>query len=110
MLQTSSPEAHAEIAPEHDRRRPYVGQVILFHARDPISTVWPPTKPYPAVVMQLDRDDHDRIDLLMFGGPGVLDRHYVPRKTDQNCADSWSFTDWDEKNYHPQVEARSDGD
>ena len=114
-LATSNPEAVAtEIDPGHDRRKPYVGQVVLFHPRIGMGQI------APAVVLQVNDDDHvDLCVILGASGPATVSLnmagvvahraanmlsgviyHSVPRGNEQNTNDVWAFNDHDRKHYH----------
>jgi hypothetical protein len=114
MLSTSSPEAFEEITMgSHDRRKPYVGQMVLFHLRPGgrgsiVNNQNRTTR--PAMVMGVGEGGY--VDLVVFYGTAqhpnlgkVLDcddRENVPRRSEQNPVESWSFNDHDEQ--HHQAE------
>jgi hypothetical protein len=99
MLRTSNPTAVAEeIDPGRDYRRPYKGQRVLYHSRPGEGRAGKFTE--IADVINVEDDDH--VELLVILGPNDFHaRLNVPRRTDQNPFNSWSFTEYDQEHYRP---------
>jgi hypothetical protein len=92
MLRTTNPEAAGE--GDHDRRRPYQGQSVIFHGNDRRAG----RTDAIADVMFVHDDDH--VDLLIkYDADDFMRREKIPRKTDQNNINCWSFNDYDEQHY-----------
>jgi hypothetical protein len=98
MLATTNPAALAEIDPTRDRRVPYQGQIVLFHARPGEGRGGRFVS--PAIVMGIEDEDHIEL-LILYAADDAVNRWKIPRRTDQNPYNSWSFTEWDEKHYQP---------
>jgi hypothetical protein len=86
----------AEIDPGRDRRRPYAGQIVLFHQRPGESRAGKPSS--PAIVTRVDDDDHVEL-MIVYAADDFHTRWSVPRKTEQNPINSWTFNEHDERHY-----------
>ena len=98
MLRTSSPEAYAAIDPSYDRRAPYVGQTVVFHHRPGESRTGKPTA--PAVVTEVQGEDHVEL-VIIYPADDFRTCWNVPRRSDQNPINCWTFNQWDEEHYRP---------
>lgn len=96
MLKTTNPSAVAEADPSSDRRVPYVGQAVLFHARPGEGRAGRVVS--PALVLRVEDDDHADL-LIIYDADDFIVRQKIPRKTDQNNINAWSFNEHDQKNY-----------
>ena len=98
LLATSNPEAVAEIDPNRDRRAPYQGQSLVYHCRPgegrggKITAV--------ALCTRVEDDDHVEL-LIIYAADDFITKWKIPRKTDQNNVNCWSFNDYDEEHYQP---------
>jgi hypothetical protein len=97
MLRTQNPEAAAAID-DSDHRPPYVGQIVLYHARPGEARMG--RQVAPGTVMAVQDEDHIDV-LIIYDADDFIFRQKLPRKTDQNPFNAWSFTDRDEKFYRP---------
>lgn len=98
MLATTNPGAVDEIDANRDRRRPYVGQRVIYHSRPGESRFGR----QQAIADVLHIVDDDMVELLVtYAADDSLIRVNIPRRTDQNPFNSWSFTEYDEENYLP---------
>lgn len=88
MLATTNPEAMAEIDPAKDRRAPFVGQWVLFHTRPGEGRGG--LMVTPALVMHVHDEDHADL-LITWGQEDEIERRKIPRKTEQNNINCWSF-------------------
>lgn len=100
MLKTTNPEAAGEADPDRDRRIPYVGQSVVFHARPGENRGGKSCA--PALVMKVQDDDHIEVTIV-WAADDFLTRWNVPRKTEQNPVNAWSFNEWDDKHYQPNA-------
>jgi hypothetical protein len=98
LLRTHNPDAVDDNA-EYDRRRPYVSQSVVF---------WP--RPgegrsgrfqTAAIVTDIHDDDHVSL-LIIWDADDFIQRRNVPRKTEQNNVNAWTFNEHDEIHYHPE--------
>lgn len=101
MLKTTNPAAIAEIDAQRDRRVPYEGQWLIFHMRPGEGRAGKLRA--PAVVTRVEDEEHVEL-IIYFAADDAINRWKIPRKSDQNPVNAWSFTDWDEKNYRPVTE------
>lgn len=98
MLRSTNPAAVNEIDPTRDRRRPYEGQRVIFHSRPGEARMGKQR----AIADVLTVEDDDHVELLIhYAADDALVRWKIPRKTDQNPFNSWSFNEWDEIHYQP---------
>lgn len=96
MLATTNPQAVGELEPSRDHRSAYVGQWVIFHTRPGEGRGG--TMTTPALVLRIHDEDH--VDLLIkWGQEDEIERQKIPRKTDQNNFNAWSFNADDEFNY-----------
>ena len=96
MLRTTNPAAAGEIDPGRDRRVPYVGQWVIYHCRP--GEGFQGRLEAPAIVINVEDDDH--IEIVIFrAGDDTITRFKVPRRTDQNTFNCWSFNEWDDRHY-----------
>lgn len=102
MLATTNPEAMAEYQ-NKDRRIPYVGQWLVFHTRPGEGRAGSMTA--PALVLRIHDEDHVDI-LIKWGQEDEIERQKIPRKTDQNNFNAWSFNAHDEINYRDDSPVR----
>lgn len=100
MLRSTNPEAAGELELDRDRRVPYVGQAVVYHLRPGEGRGGKSFA--PALVTRVEDDDHVEL-LIMFAADDFLTRWKIPRKTDQNPVNAWTFNDWDEKHYQPDA-------
>lgn len=98
MLRTTNPASVDEIDPVKDRRPPYVGQLVLFHGRPGEARMGKLVA--PAIVTTVEDDDHVEL-LIMYAADDSLMRWKIPRQTDQNRFNCWSFTEHDQEHYKP---------
>lgn len=99
MLSSTNPAAVNEIDPNRDRRRPFVGQRVLFHSRPGEARMVRMGKA-TAIADVLNVEDDDHVELLIhYAADDALVRWKIPRRTDQNPFNSWSFNDYDELYY-----------
>jgi hypothetical protein len=98
MLRSTNPAAVNEIDPHKDRRRPYQNQQVLFHARPGEARMGRAVA--NAEVLNVEDDDHVEL-LIKYAADDSIVRFKIPRKTDQNPFNSWSFNAWDDKHYKP---------
>jgi|SRR5882672_1260696 len=96
MLKSTNPAAVNEIDPDHDRRVPYQGQRVLFHSRPGEGRSGKMTA--IADVMAVEDDDHCEL-LIHYAADDAIVRWKIPRRTEQNPYNSWSFTEQDDKHY-----------
>jgi hypothetical protein len=96
MLRSTNPAAVNEIDPHRDHRRPYLGQRVIFHSR-PGEGRMGKTEAI-ADVIGIEDDDHVEI-LINYAADDAIVRWKIPRRTEQNPFNSWSFTEHDERNY-----------
>lgn len=97
LLATTNPAAAAEFQ-NRDLRRPYEGQSVIFHARPGEGRGGRTT----AVGLVLRVEDDDNVDIIIIhDADDFIVRNKIPRKTDQNNVNCWSFNDYDERNYDP---------
>jgi len=98
MLRTVNPEAAAEsegLNPR-DRRVPYVGQSVLFHSRPGEGRMGKMIA--PALITEVI--DEDTVELLIiYAADDFLMRMRIPRKTEQNNINCWSYNAHDEEHY-----------
>jgi hypothetical protein len=98
MMRSVNPDAVDEIDPNRDRRRPYVGQSVIFHARPGEARMGKLAA--PAIVTAVEDDDHVELLAIYAAEDSVL-RLKIPRKTEQNPFNAWSFNDYDQDHYRP---------
>lgn len=98
MLATTNPAAVAEIEGNKDRRKPYEGQVVIFHMRPGEGRGG--RMQAPAIVTRVEDDDHVEL-LVLFAADDFISRWKIPRRTEQNPYNSWAFNAHDESNYTP---------
>jgi hypothetical protein len=96
MLRSTNPAAVNEIDPHRDHRRPYLGQRVIFHSR-PGEGRMGKTEAI-ADVIGIEDDDHVEI-LIHYAADDAIVRWKIPRRTEQNPFNSWSFTEHDQENY-----------
>lgn len=96
MLKTTNPEAAGAMDPARDQRVPYVGQTVIYHARPGESRGGKSLA--PAMVTRVEDDDHIEA-MIIWAADDFITRWKIPRKTEQNPINAWSWTDWDEKHY-----------
>src|SRR5882672_11008036 len=96
MLKSTNPAAVNEIDPDHDRRVPYQGQRVLFHSRPGEGRSGKMTA--IADVMAVEDDDHCEL-LIHYAADDAIVRWKIPRRTEQNPFNSWSFTEDDDVHY-----------
>lgn len=96
MLKTTNPEAAGAMEPDRDRRVPYVGQAVIYHARPGESRGGKSLA--PAMVTRVEDDDHIEA-MIIWAADDFITRWKIPRKTEQNPINAWSFSEWDEKTY-----------
>jgi hypothetical protein len=102
MLRTTNPDVVKELDPNRDMRSPYVGQMVLFHARP--GEAYGGYQVLPALVIRVLDEDH--IDLRVEGPDESIFRINIPRKNDQNIFHAWTFTAHDEEHYLRQKPAQ----
>jgi hypothetical protein len=93
MLRSTNPAAVNEIDPDRDRRVPYQGQRVLFHSRPGEGRSGKMTA--IADVMAVEDDDHCEL-LIHYAADDAIVRWKIPRRTEQNPFNSWSFTEYDQ--------------
>jgi hypothetical protein len=98
MLRTTNPAAVDEIDPGKDRRRAYVGQTVIYHGRPGEARMGKLST--PALVVRVEDDDHIEI-IVRYAAEDALDRWKVPRRTEQNPFNCWSFNEWEQDHYDP---------
>lgn len=96
MLRSTNPEAVAEIDPHKDRRVPYVGQIVVYHMRPGEGRAGKMSA--PAIVTGIEDDDHVEI-LIIFSADDFMTRWKIPRRTDQNTVNCWSFNEHDDVHF-----------
>jgi hypothetical protein len=96
MLRSTNPGAVNEIDPDRDHRRPYQGQRVLFHSRPGEGRSGKMTA--IADVMAIEDDDHCEL-LIHYAADDAIVRWKIPRRTEQNPYNSWSFTEQDDLYY-----------
>lgn len=96
MLRSTNPQAVNEIDPDRDRRRPYVGQTVVYHMRS--GEYRNGKMAAPALVTAVEDDDHVEI-LIMFSADDFMTRWKIPRRTEQNTVNAWSFNEYDQEHY-----------
>jgi len=101
MLRTTNPAVADEENPR-DRRRPYVGQTVVFHIRPGEGRGGKTTA--PAMVTHVYDDDAVEL-LIIYAADDFLTRIKIPRRTEQNPINAWSFNEWDEEHYLKPVVA-----
>lgn len=96
MLRTTNPTAAAEYEDAKDRRVPYLGQVLIYHARPgegrsgKLQTL--------AFCSKILDEDHVEL-MIMWDQMDFNVGHKIARKSDQQPFASWSFNDWDMAHY-----------
>jgi hypothetical protein len=100
MLRTTNPEAAQEAeAVDRDRRRPYVSQSVVFHPRSGEGR----SGKFQTAAIVTEIVDDDSVDLLIiWDADDFITRRRVPRRTDQNNVNAWTFNEYDEVHYHPE--------
>lgn len=98
LLRTSNPAVMAEIDPGRDHRIPYQGQIVIFHARQGEGRGGKLTA--PAIVTAVEDEDHVEI-MIIYAADDFHTRWNIPRRTEQNPFNAWSFNDHDEVHYRP---------
>ena len=98
MMRSVNPDAVDEIDPNRDRRRPYVGQSVIFHARPGEARMGKFAA--PAIVTAVEDDDHVEL-LAIYAADDSILRWKIPRKTEQNPFNAWSFNEYDQEHYRP---------
>lgn len=101
MLQTTNPEAAGAMDPARDRRVPYQGQTLVYHMRPGEGRGGKITA--PGIVTRVEDDDHVEL-MIIHAADDFITRWKIPRKSDQNPVNAWSFTEDDDKNYRPGAE------
>jgi hypothetical protein len=96
MLRTTNPAALAEIDPHKDRRRPYQNQQVLFHARPGEARMGRAVA--NAEVLNVEDDDHVEL-LIKYAADDSIVRFKIPRRTEQNPYNAWSFNEHDQEHY-----------
>lgn len=96
MLRSTNPDAIGEIDPDRDRRRPHIGQIVIFHSRPGEGRMGKMAA--PALVTAVEDDDHVEL-LIHYAADDAITRWKIPRRTDQNPFNSWSFNEDDEAHY-----------
>jgi hypothetical protein len=102
MLRTINSDAVNEIDPHRDRRRPYQTQHVLFHSRPGEARMGRMVA--NAEILNIEDDDHVEL-LIKYSADDFIVRWKIPRRTEQNPYNSWSFNEWDEKHYRPDATA-----
>jgi hypothetical protein len=100
MLKTTNPDAVDAMDPTHDRRVPYPGQILVYHMRPGEGRGGKITA--PGIVTRVEDDDHVEL-MIIHAADDFITRWKIPRKTEQNPVNAWSFTEWDEKHYDRPV-------
>ncbi len=98
MLATTNPEAAMAMDPGKDRRVPYEGQVLIFHMR-PGEGCGGKLRAL-AICDRVEDDDHVEL-IVIHSADNLITRWKIPRRTDQNPVNAWSFNEWDERHYRP---------
>src|SRR5262249_33705200 len=101
LLSTTNPDAVREIEGDRDRRKPYEGQLVIFHMRPGEGRQGRMSA--PAIVTRIEDEDHVEL-LVLFAADDFISRWKIPRKTEQNPFNSWSFNSYDEVFYRPKGE------
>lgn len=96
MLRTTNPQAIDEIEPDRDRRVPYLGQMLVFHARPGEGRGGKLAN--AAICTHLFDEDHVEL-VVIYAADDFVTRMKIPRKSDQNNMNCWSFNEVDEKHY-----------
>jgi hypothetical protein len=96
MMRTVNPEATAELEAGRDRRLPHVAQMLLYHARPGEGRRG--RLEAPAVCNAVLDEDHVDLTVIWEGDELVTWRN-VPRRTDQNTFNAWTFNAVDQKHY-----------
>lgn len=96
MLRTTNPEAAGEEA--HDRRVPYIGQVVVYHCRP--GEARQGRMEVAAIVEKIEDEDHLEL-LVLHSAEDLISKWKIARHGDQNPFNSWSFNAWDEEHYQP---------
>jgi hypothetical protein len=96
MLKTTNPDAVNEMDPHRDRRVPHQGQVLIYHMRPGEGRGGKITA--PGIVTRVEDDDHVEL-MIVHAADDFITRWKIPRKTEQNPVNAWSFTEDDEKHY-----------
>lgn len=93
MLRTTNPAAAGDTG---DHRQPYIGQMVVFHMRPGEGRGGKMSA--PAMVTYIHDEDHVEL-LVIFAADDFITRIKIPRRSDQNNVNCWSFNDHDDINY-----------
>src|ERR1700682_6500319 len=58
----------------------------------------------PAICRRVEDDDHVEL-MIVYAADDFHTRWKIPRRTDQNPHNAWSFNTWDEVHYQPNAPA-----
>lgn len=103
LLATTNPEAAAEYEPNRDRRKPYLGQPVIFHMRPGEGRAGKMTA--PAIVTRVEDEDHVEL-MIIHAADDFITRWKIPRRSEQNNVNCWSFNAYDEEHYQPNGTAK----
>jgi hypothetical protein len=96
MLQTTNPEAAGAMDPTRDKRVPYLGQIVVYHMRPGEGRGGKLAA--PGIVTRIEDDDHIEL-MIIHAADDFITRWKIPRKSEQNPINVWSFTEHDDKHY-----------